>query len=172
MEIAFALKRLDCLQEHRLSRASTPGQKPVQSAERRRTDVAIDRDVGIVARTAIERVERTLQEGAGNFRPHVHAGVKQLGRDSRRAPGNGIEAGTAPVEPLINVRGGNARQAPHRAAISMRPRNGFGDAERRRSAAIGGMIDITAFALNKFIEEGRNVHWSLLICDSEDNQNG
>src|SRR3546814_14963213 len=61
--------------------------KAVERRQRARPDLAVDRDVGIVARGAVERIERALKETGGGPGAHIDAGVEEFGGDPRRARG-------------------------------------------------------------------------------------
>jgi hypothetical protein len=67
--------------------------KAVERRKRARSDVAVDRDVGIIARGAVERIERALQETRGGPDAHIDAGIEQFGGDPRRAPRDLVETG-------------------------------------------------------------------------------
>lgn len=75
--------------------------------------------IGIILAVAVERRQRPLEEGSGNRRAHVDAGVEQLGGDSRRAPGHLVQPRAQPVQPLIDRCGLLARQVAHRAPVAV-----------------------------------------------------
>src|SRR5690348_14816139 len=73
-EVAFALKRLERAQKHRLAFASTAQlQERVERCERLRADAPVRHEVGIVAAVAVERGQRPLEEGDRDRRAHVRS---------------------------------------------------------------------------------------------------
>ena len=110
-EVALALERLQRAQQHRLAaisllvapthanlgRRAADLEESVERRERRRTNAAVGRQVGIVRAVAVERGERTLEEGDRDRRSHVDARVEELGGDARSAGGDLIEMRPEPV---------------------------------------------------------------------------
>jgi hypothetical protein len=67
-------------------------------------------------------------------------------------PRHVIEARLLPVKPAVNTGGYGAWQAAHLADPPVRASDGLGDAMVGRSTAIGGMVHVTAFAVQKFVD--------------------
>src|SRR5690348_8395439 len=144
-EVTLALERLERAQEDGFAAGfAAKHKKAIERGERLRADAPVGDEVGIVATIAVERSERALEEGDGDRRAHVDAGVEQLGGDARAARGDLVEAGTEPVEALVDRCSLLARELAHRLPETVRPGNRFGDPEAGRPALVGGMVHIAS----------------------------
>src|SRR3546814_15074612 len=63
-DVAFALQCLHRAEEDGFAALAARFQQAVERRQRARPDVAVDHHVGIVARGAVERLERALEEAA------------------------------------------------------------------------------------------------------------
>jgi hypothetical protein len=133
----------------------------IERAKRHLADPAVGHEVGIVAAIPIECGERALEEGRGDRRAHVGAGIEQLGGKPRAARRDLIEARAEPVQALVDCGGFLARQLPHRSAIAVGAGDRFGDPETGRSALVGGMIRVTALPLDQCVDQLVDV-WCLI----------
>jgi hypothetical protein len=56
----------------------------ISDAVGRHGDTAVGHEVGIIPGVAVQRGERSLEEGRGDRGSHVRAGVEQFGREGLR----------------------------------------------------------------------------------------
>src|SRR3546814_19099311 len=101
--------------------------KAVERRQRARPDFAVVRDVGIVARGAVERIERALKETGGGPGAPIHAGVEEFGGDPRRAQRDPVETGAQPLEAALDRRRLGARPIPTPPPITIHPRPASGN---------------------------------------------
>ena len=134
----------------------------VERVQGQRTDAAVRSQIGIVLGIAVERRQRALEEGRRDRGAHVDASVEQLRRDPLGPLGDLVEPRPQPIEPPIDRRRLMPRQAPRRAGISVRPRDGLRNAEAGRPALVGGMVHITALALDQFVDQPVDVEISIV----------
>jgi len=64
-----------------------------------------------------------------------------------------VEAGAQPIKAAIDDRSLCAWQVAHGAVIALRPRDSFGDSPTGRAAAIGGVVYISALAVDDGIDQ-------------------
>lgn len=71
----------------------------------------------------------------------------------RGARGDAIEGGAQPTDAAIDGGRLGAGQIAHWPRIALRPRYGIGDPPAGRAAAIGGVVYISAFAVDEGIDQ-------------------
>jgi hypothetical protein len=94
-----------------------------------------------------------LEEGGGDARTHVDAGIEQLGGNPCGAAGDMVIAETKPVEAAVDGRRFGSRKKRHRTRVTVRASSRFGYTIAGRSAAIGGMVGIAALALDQPVDQ-------------------
>ena len=166
----MAGERLDRLEQYRLAGIAAPGEEGGERGDQAVVDGPRSRDVGIIGRAAVERVEGAAQKSGRDRRTHIDPRIEKFGRDFRRALRDAIIMGSQPVDPAINFRRTFARKISHVALIAMRARHGFGYAPAGRAAAIGRMVSIAALAVNQFFDQHIDTHEFSLLDSGESNR--
>ena len=82
------MQRLERAQKHDLAAIlAAHVDEGIQRSQGGRADPAVGRKIGIVASSAIERGQRSLEEGHRDGRTHIRSGIEQFGRDRRSVVG-------------------------------------------------------------------------------------
>src|SRR5947209_16058636 len=96
-------------------------------------------EIGIIRAAAAERGQRSLEEGDGDRRTHVDAGVEQFGGKVRATLCDLAEALPQPAQSKVDVDRLASRQLAHRPRVALRPGHLLGDPETGRPALVGGL---------------------------------